>query len=206
MARSFRQDLKAARMAWIAEAKTDDERQRREESDFLSYADKDGRVADFHATRHTFISQIVAGGASVKTAQELARHSTPVLTIGRYSHARLHDLQSALESLPDLNPSAPTPQAQRATGTDGKAIMAAGTWEQIWEQLGGKSRQNVANGGERREDCTRQEDDTADDSQPATVSLLGNKKAATGESRREAEGTGLEPATGKPAPDFESGC
>jgi hypothetical protein len=32
---------------------------------------------DFHAQRHTYISGIVAGGkASVKTCQELARHST----------------------------------------------------------------------------------------------------------------------------------
>ena len=52
-----------------------------------------GEVVDFHSTRHTYISGIVAGGASVKTAQELARHSSPALTIGRYSHARLHDLQ-----------------------------------------------------------------------------------------------------------------
>ena len=52
----------------------------------------------------TYVSGIVAGGASVKTAQELARHSSPTLTIGRYSHARLHDLQGALDALPSATP------------------------------------------------------------------------------------------------------
>ncbi len=37
-------------------------------------------ILDLHSTRHTFVSEIVAGGANVKTAQELARHSTPKLT------------------------------------------------------------------------------------------------------------------------------
>jgi hypothetical protein len=81
-------------------------------------------VADFHATRHTCISGIVAGGASVKTAQELARHADPALTIGRYSHTRLYyDLQAALDALPSLTHEAPAGQAERAalraTGTDG---------------------------------------------------------------------------------------
>jgi hypothetical protein len=63
----------------------------------------DCAVSDFHATRHTFISGIVAGNASVKTAQELARHSTPVLTIGKNAHARRDDLHAALNTLPDLD-------------------------------------------------------------------------------------------------------
>lgn len=54
-------------------------------------------VADFHALRHTFISGLVASGASVKVAQTLARHSTPTLTIGRYAHAEGSDLREALE-------------------------------------------------------------------------------------------------------------
>ena len=117
-ARMLRKDLAAARKQWIAEASTDAERTQREDSDFLVYRDANGLFADFHATRHTYISGIVAGGASVKTAQELARHSDPRLTIGRYSHARLHDLQGALEALPDLRPRKPDQEALRATGTE----------------------------------------------------------------------------------------
>ena len=82
------------------------EREAREKSDFLAYRNAAGEVADFHATRHTYVSGIVAGGASVKTCQELARHSSPSLTIGRYSHARLHDLQGALDALPSVPPDA----------------------------------------------------------------------------------------------------
>jgi integrase len=95
-----RADMEKARERWIAEASDASERKRREESDFLRHTDSQGRVVDFHGLRHTFISQLVQTGASVKVAQELARHSTPTLTIGRYSHARKEDLAAALDDLP----------------------------------------------------------------------------------------------------------
>jgi integrase len=91
-ARMLRTDLAAARIRWIEEAETPAEQSTRKVSDFLAYVDGDGRVCDFHATRHTYISGIVSGGASVKVAQELARHSTGMLTVDRYAHTRLHDL------------------------------------------------------------------------------------------------------------------
>ena len=47
----------------------------------LLYRDRQGHVADFHSLRVLFISRVVAGGASVKEAQTLARHSTPLLTM-----------------------------------------------------------------------------------------------------------------------------
>jgi hypothetical protein len=79
-------------------------------------------LVDFHSTRHTYISSIVAGGATVKTAQELARHSSPALTIGRYSHARMHDLIGALDSSPNVSFQSPGEFSDvavlRATGTD----------------------------------------------------------------------------------------
>jgi len=86
-ARMLRSDLEAARAAWIADAKENTkERADRQKSDFLRYRNAVGEVADFHSTRHTYISGIVAGGASVKVAQELARHSTSRLTVDRYAH------------------------------------------------------------------------------------------------------------------------
>ena len=97
-ARMLAADLQRAREAWIAAAEGK-ARVEREKSDFLKYETDDG-FFDFHAHRHQYISGIVASGATVKTAQELARHSTPTLTIGRYSHARLHDLTAALDALP----------------------------------------------------------------------------------------------------------
>ena len=75
----------------------------------IPYRDDSGRVADFHAFRHTYVSMVVQSGASVKVAQELARHSTPTLTIGRYAHASLQDQTAALAALPAIpaGPSAP---------------------------------------------------------------------------------------------------
>jgi integrase len=86
----------------------------------LPYRDRNGRVADFHSLRNAYISQVVASGASVKTAQTLARHSTPSLTIGIYAKASLHDINGAVESLPDLDTEGSSPEAMRATGTDGR--------------------------------------------------------------------------------------
>jgi integrase len=79
-------------------------------------------VCDFHSLRGVYISNLVASGASVKTCQVLARHSTPSLTIGIYAKASLHDISSAVDALPDLSPEAPAPEATAATGTDGRHI------------------------------------------------------------------------------------
>ena len=119
LARMLRADMRAARKAWIAKADGEAETADRKKSDFLSYRNAAGEVFDFHATRHAYISSIVNGGASVKVAQELARHSTPTLTIGRYAHTRLHDLEGALATLPSLVATAAEPvEALQATGTD----------------------------------------------------------------------------------------
>jgi hypothetical protein len=75
-------------------------------------------VIDFHALRGTYVSHLVASGASVKVCQTLARHSTPSLTIGIYAKASVHDLTGAVEALPDLNAAAPRTEALAATGTD----------------------------------------------------------------------------------------
>lgn len=73
-------------------------------------------MADFHALRHTYISRLVQSGVNVKVAQELARHSTPMLTLGRYSHVQLVDQTQALDALPAVEPQ--EREASRATGTD----------------------------------------------------------------------------------------
>ncbi len=118
-------DLKAARAAWLAEAPTGADRAERQASSFLCYVDHAGRYADFHALRHGYISRLVAGGASVKTSQELARHSNPMLTIGRYAHARLNDLTAALDVLPCPPSTIASPEQQEQTA--GGALQATGT-------------------------------------------------------------------------------
>jgi integrase len=125
-ARMLRSDLAAARKAWLAAAGKEPKpvREQMQASDFLLYSDRHGHVADFHSLRVLFISRVVAGGASVKEAQTLARHSTPLLTMNVYSRASLLDVAGAVSGLGDLltqQPSRPEPQQMRATGTEGRA-------------------------------------------------------------------------------------
>jgi len=194
-ARMLKKDMDSARLAWTKEAKTDNERKRREASDFLRHNNSAGEVVDFYATRHTYISGIVASGASVKTAQELARHSTPTLTIGRYAHTRLHDLRGALEALPDTTPKQPdgTEAAEhRATGTDN--FVPANR-----QQYSGESCRNLAKSGEGERECDTQCDDDRDN--PQVVRLPANRKKNRHSNK--AEGMGLEPTTPYGAPHFQ---
>jgi integrase len=81
--------------------------------------------ADFHALRHSYLTLLGRGGVDLRTVQELAGHSTPVLT-ARYSHRQLYDLAGALERLPNFLPpedNSPTAQELRATGTQGKHVV-----------------------------------------------------------------------------------
>jgi integrase len=75
--------------------------------------------ADFHASRGTYVSNVMDTGASIKTLQALARHSDPRLTIEVYSKLKRHDAKEAVESLPDHTTPSPSSEAVRATGTDG---------------------------------------------------------------------------------------
>jgi hypothetical protein len=76
-------------------------------------------TADFHALRAAYVTNLVASGASVKTCQTLARHSTPSLTIGVYAKASLHDIKGAVENLLDMSPGETAPAEPLAmTGTD----------------------------------------------------------------------------------------
>jgi integrase len=68
----------------------------------IPYADRSGRVFDFHAIRGQFISMLAAGGVHPKVAQALARHSTITLTMKNYSHLDVLDVAGALDKLPGL--------------------------------------------------------------------------------------------------------
>jgi len=66
----------------------------------IAYRDPEGRYADFHALRHTYITRLVASNVNMALVQSLARHSTPVLTINRYTDRRMLDRKTALAALP----------------------------------------------------------------------------------------------------------
>jgi hypothetical protein len=87
------------------------------------------RILDW---RSAYVGELVRSGASVKTCQTLARHSTPSLTIGVYADASLHDIVGAVDSLPDLTTVGPRCEnvGPAATGTDpaGNAHMSGPKW------------------------------------------------------------------------------
>ena len=128
-AEMIRSDLRRAKAGWIRKTQNRQQRRERLEAEFLSAVDSSGRVTDFHSLRVSYITLLVKSGASVKVAQELARHSTPVLTLGVYTKLGIHDLAGALGALPGLvSPPNVGPEriAIRATGTDhGRAADAA---------------------------------------------------------------------------------
>jgi site-specific recombinase XerD len=114
-------DLAEARAKWLESFQDERQRAEAERSDFLVYVDAEGRFADFHGLRHTYITMLGKAGVSPKEHQDLARHSTYALT-GRYTHSRFYDLAAAVQGLP-IRTTGPGPesdrQALRATGTDG---------------------------------------------------------------------------------------
>ena len=101
-AKLIREDLETARTKWLERADDAEELEAREATKFLSYEDEDGKVADFHALRHTFITNLVRGNVQPQVAQKLARHSTITLTMDRYTHVVMQERADALHALPKL--------------------------------------------------------------------------------------------------------
>src|SRR5262249_29948641 len=103
---------------WLKSFHNAAERARNEQGDFLSYRDSQGRYADFHALRHSFITMVGKAGVSPREHQDLARHSTYALT-SRYTHSRFHDLATAVRALP-IPVAALETEARAATRTGRK--------------------------------------------------------------------------------------
>lgn len=99
-AKMMKADLSVAREAWIEEAKSPEEQKLRQESDFLLYKNEAGLFADFHANRHTFITNLARAGVAPKVAQTLARHSDIRLTMNVYTHTDLSEKVEAVARLP----------------------------------------------------------------------------------------------------------
>lgn len=70
----FRKDLADARGRWLQSCRDVRQRDEIDAREFLTYRDRDGRVTDFHASRHTDVSRIRPGGATAKVAQHLVRY------------------------------------------------------------------------------------------------------------------------------------
>ena len=94
----FRPDLEHARLAWVEEAQTKAEQQRRLASDFLVTVDDQVRRLDFHSLRGTFVTRLAQADVGFGTVQRLARHSTPTL-LSRYATSFGADEVAAVEGL-----------------------------------------------------------------------------------------------------------
>jgi len=151
----LRCDLRRARAAWIRENQDRRERRNRRRSAFLARVDESGRFVDFHALRHTFITNLARGGVHPKLAQALARHSTITLTMDRYSHTVIGEQADALAALPNLSENGPETNRQKATGTcdDSPKLLAFCLAERGASQAPlGSSRSTSRGDSERCED------------------------------------------------------
>jgi integrase len=110
-------DLRRARAWWIKETPDRVERRDRRRSSFLATRDDSGRVVDFHALRHTFITRLARSGIAPAVAKSLARHSTIVLTMDHYTHTLVEDERAALGRLPAIDAPRANIAALAATGT-----------------------------------------------------------------------------------------
>ena len=120
LARMLRHDLAAARAAWIAAAHNDDEKLRRQRSDFLADVDHQGHRADFYSLRHTHGTLLGDMGVPQKDIQA-SLHHTRSATTDRYVHADLAAKQKAVNSLPEV-----LPVGLKATGTYGPLSEVSG--------------------------------------------------------------------------------
>jgi hypothetical protein len=115
----------------------------------IAYKDDQGAFADFHALRHTFVSNLADGRVHPKTAQLLARHSDINLTMSRYTHMSMERQAEALLRLPDLSggPAAEGAAAVRNGTTGAPAEISA----EFSAEMGGFSCKTVDDGGQRAE-------------------------------------------------------
>ena len=81
---------------------------------------------DMHAMRHTYLTLAGRAGVDLRTLQELAGHSSPVVT-ARYVHVRLHDAAGAVGKIPSCLPeSGPTRRRSGCAppGPRGQTLLA----------------------------------------------------------------------------------
>jgi len=69
----------------------------------IEYRDDAGRDVDFHALRHTFITNLALAGVHPAVAQKLARHSSIELTMKYYTHVLHTSEVAAIDALQVLS-------------------------------------------------------------------------------------------------------
>ncbi|MEX0885828.1 MAG: tyrosine-type recombinase/integrase [Phycisphaeraceae bacterium] len=118
MADMLREDLAAARTAWVEQARHRPKlHKERQESDFLCAKNHEGKALDFHALRHTCGAWLSMGGVHPKAVQSIMRHSTIVLTLDTYGHLMPGSEPDAVQKLPtDVARSAKKKSSKKKVG------------------------------------------------------------------------------------------
>jgi integrase len=117
MADMLRADLAETRKEWLAEAKDDpQEYSQRQQSDFLTDANHEGEMIDFHCLRHTCGAWLAMTGAHPKVVQQVMRHQSITLTMDTYGHLFPGQEADAVAQMRQML--VDPPEALRATGTD----------------------------------------------------------------------------------------
>lgn len=80
----------------------------------IEYKTDEG-YADFHALRHSFITNLARAGVHPSDAMALARHSTITLTMNYYTHTTRASLQGIIDAQPDLTIGVPN-ECQKHAG------------------------------------------------------------------------------------------
>lgn len=96
MADMIRDDLAAARQAWLIEGRG---AAAQATADFLLPVDAAGEELAFHSLRHTFGAWQVLAGVPLNVVQKRMRHSTIVLTVDTYGHLAPGQLREACDLL-----------------------------------------------------------------------------------------------------------
>ena len=158
----------------------------------IPYVTDEG-IADFHAAgRHSHITGLIKGGVKLAEAKELARHSDVRMTM-KYTHIGLEDQAQAIKKLQwnrDSN--------ERSNSKDD------GSWQRYGSgsrHTNGHSVSSTGNGGDGAQEKTSPVKHDINSSSDKTCRC----QSSTGTRHASAEDTGLEPATGCPAPAFQAG-
>ena len=174
VAQMLRDDLAAARKAWLKEAKHDpEERTRREQTDFLTATSHEGEVFDFHCLRHTCGAWLAKAGVHPKTIQTIMRHSTITLTMDTYGHLFPGQEADAVAKLRGMMITDP-PQAMQATGTDDLALFASEGAQRQAQQSARETGQSSASRCEEQPQPTAQKESP----KPLQIADLGDPMRA----------------------------
>ncbi len=116
LADMLREDLVAARQAWLDAAKHDpEEYERQQQGDFLAAVNHEGEQLDFHSLRHSTGAWLAMRGAHPNEVKAVMRHSAITLTMDTYGHLFPGQEAKTVARFGDLMGDGP--EALQATGT-----------------------------------------------------------------------------------------